>query len=80
MPFSRESSQPMDQTCIPYVYLYWQAGRATWEAINSPQFSSFTQSCPTLCNTMDCSTPGFPVHQQLLELAQTHVHHAGDAI
>ena len=32
------------------------------------------------CNPMDCSTPGFPVHHQLLELAQTHVHHVGDAI
>ena len=38
------------------------------------QFSSVTQSCPTLCDPMDCSTPGLPVHHQLLELAQTHVH------
>jgi len=37
------------------------------------QFSSVAQSCPTLCNPMDCSTPGFPVHHQLLEHAQTHV-------
>ena len=37
-------------------------------------FSSVTQSCPTLCDPMDCSMPGFPVHHQLLELAQTHVH------
>ena len=37
-------------------------------------FSPVTQSCPTLCDSMDCSTPGFPVHYQLLELAQTHVH------
>ena len=44
------------------------------------QFSSATQSCPTLCDPMDCSTPGFPVHHQLLELAQTHVHRIGDAI
>ena len=44
------------------------------------QFSSVTQSCPTLCDPMDCSTPGFPVHHQLLELAQTHVHWVGDAI
>ena len=36
--------------------------------LNSLQFSSVTQSCPTLCNTMDCSTPGFPVHHQLLDL------------
>ena len=37
-------------------------------------FSSVTQSCPALCNPMDCSTRGFPVHHKLLELAQTHVH------
>ena len=36
-------------------------------------FSSFTQSCPTFCDPMDCSTPGFPVHHLLLETAQTHV-------
>ena len=44
------------------------------------QFGSVTQSCPTLCDPMDCSMPGFPVHHQLLELTQTHVHWAGDAI
>ena len=38
------------------------------------------QPCPTLCNPMDCSMPGFPVHHQLLELTQTHVHNVGDAI
>ena len=42
--------------------------------------SSVAQSCPTLCHPMDCSTPGFPVHHQLPELAQTHVHWVGDAI
>ena len=42
---------------------------------------SVAQSCPpTLCNPMDCSTPGFPVHHHLLELAQTRVHRVGDAI
>ena len=35
-------------------------------------FSSVAQSCPTFCNPMDCSTPGFPVHHQLQKLAQTH--------
>ena len=48
--------------------------------IGSVQFSSVAQSCPTLCDSMDCSMPGFPVHHQLLELAQTHVHWVGDAI
>ena len=43
-------------------------------------FSSVAQSCPTLCNPVDCSMPGFPVHHQLPELAQTHVHRVGDAI
>ena len=41
---------------------------------------SFVQSCSTLCNPMDFSTPGFPVHHQLLELTQTHVYRVGDAI
>ena len=41
---------------------------------------SVPSSCPTLCNPMDCSTPGLPVHHQLLELAQTHVHQVSDAI
>ena len=45
-----------------------------------PQFSSVIQSCPPFCNPVDCSTPGFPVHHQLLDLTQTHVHHVGDAI
>ena len=44
------------------------------------QFSSVAESCPTLGDPMDCSTPGFPVHHQLLDLAQTHVHRVGDAI
>ena len=44
------------------------------------QFSSVTQLCLTFCNPMDCSTPGFPVHHQLLELAQICVHRVGDAI
>ena len=44
---------------------------------SSVQFSSVAQLCPILCNPMGCSTPGFPVHHQLLELAQTHVHPVG---
>ena len=46
----------------------------------SVQFSSVTQSCLTLCDPVDCSTPGFLVHHQLPELAQTQVHQVGDAI
>ena len=44
------------------------------------QLSSVAQSCLTLCDPMDCSTPGLPVHHQLPELAQTHVHQVSDAI
>jgi len=57
-----------------------------WEKIfsnhisSSIQFSSVAKSYLTLCYPMDCSTPGFPVHHQLLELMQTHVHWIGDAI
>ena len=46
----------------------------------SVQFSSVTQSCPTLWDPMDCSTQGLPVHQQLPEFTQTHVHRVGEAI
>ena len=42
--------------------------------------SLVSQSCLTLCDPMDCSTPGFPVHHQLPELAQTYVHRVSDAI
>ena len=49
-----------------------------WSAVPSPsptvQFISVTQSCPNLCNPMDCSTPGLPVHHQLPGFTQTHVH------
>ena len=44
------------------------------------QFSSVAQSSPTLCDPMNCSTPGLPVHHRLPEFTQTHVHRVGDAI
>ena len=47
---------------------------------DSVQFSSVTQSCPTLCDPMNCSTPGLPVYHQLPKFTQTHVHWVGDAI
>ena len=47
---------------------------------HSVQFTLVAQSCPTLCDPMNHSTPGFPVHHQLLESTQTHVHWVGDAI
>ena len=61
----------------------WGAARhADIHAQHKPtsQFSSVAESCPTLCDCMDCSMSGFPVHHQLPELAQTSVHRVGDAI
>ena len=52
---------------------------STYIYISSVQFSSVAQWCPTHCDPIDCSTPGFPVHHQLLELTQTHAHQVGDA-
>ena len=54
-------------------------GWARW-VIFSVQFSSVAQSCPTLCDPMNCSTPGLPVHHQFPEFTQTHVHWVSDAI
>ena len=54
-----------------YAYLYIE-----WNI----QFSSVPQSYLTLCDPMDCSTPGLPVHHQFLVFTQTHVHRVGDAI
>ena len=51
-----------------------------WSKFLKLQFSSVTQSCPTLCDSMNRSTPGLPVHHQLLEFTQTHVHRVSDAI
>ena len=82
--FSRGSFQPRDWTHISCISSI--AGRVfyhltTWEApVIIVQFSSVTQSCLTLCDPMDCSTPGLPVQHQQLELTQTHVHWVGDAI
>ena len=55
----------------------WEIDGETVETVADfifSQFSSVTQSCPTLCNPMNRSTPGLPVHHQLLEFTQTHVH------
>ena len=53
--------------CLVYTYL-----------LILTQFSSVAHSCLTLCNPMNCSTPGLPVHHQLLEFTRTHVHRVGD--
>ena len=49
-------------------------------SIHNIEFSSVTQLCPTLCNPIDCSMPGLPVHHQLPEFTQTHVRNVSDAI
>ena len=62
-------------TSVPLVIMtsayFWLGGTC---------FSSVAQSCPTLCDPMNCSTPGLPVHHQLLEFTQTQVHRVSDAI
>ena len=64
--------------------LHWQGDSLPQGHLRSPkssvQFSSVTQSCLTLSNPMNCSTPGLPVHHQLPKSTQTHVHWFGDAI
>ena len=52
----------------------------TFWVLSWVQFSSVTQSCPTLCNPMNRSTPGLPVHHQVPEFTQTHVYQVGDAM
>ena len=59
------------------IYIFATVGMAT---IFSVLFSSFAQSYPTICDPMDGSRQGFPVHHQLLELAQTQVYQVGNAI
>ena len=59
------------------IYIFTTIGMAT---IFSVLFGSIAQSYPTVCDPMDRSRPGFPVHHQLRELAQTHVHAVSDAI
>ena len=65
--------------CHLIVFLPFIFNVITDKVVFRFQFSSVTQSCPTLCDPMDRSTPGLPFHHQLLELAQTHVHQIGDA-
>ena len=61
--------------------MYWQAGSLPLAPpTGSVRFSSVAQSCLTLCNPMNRSTPGLPIHHQLPEFTQTHVHRVSDAI
>ena len=67
----------MNELCIYVIMNYCVTVYILYFIFSS---SSVAQSCLTLCDPMDYSMPGLPVHHQLLELAQTHVHHVGDAI
>ena len=59
---------------------HWQDGKKFTCYLSSVQFSSVAQSCPTLCDPMDHSMPGLPVHHQFPEFTQTHIHRVSDAI
>ena len=78
IPFSRGYSQPRNRTWVSCIAGWFFPTRAA--RISSVQFSSVTQSCPTLCDPMNHSMPGLPVHHHLPELTQTHVHQGHDAI
>ena len=67
---------------FPVSHLFVSGGKSTGASPSATvlQFSSITQSCPTLCDPMNRSTPGLPVYHQLPEFSQTHVHWVGDAI
>ena len=71
-----QPSHPLSSPSPPAFNLSQHQGLSQWVS-SSHQFSSVAQSCPTLFDPMDGSTPGFPVHHQLPELAQTHVHRVG---
>ena len=80
IPFSRASSWPRDQIWISGITGRFFTVWAPREAKEIYQIRSVAQSCPTLCDPMNRSTPGLPVHHQLLEFTQTHVHQVSDAI
>ena len=77
--WSREQTGQDPSPHGAYVLLVGDTQNARTK-MKKDQFSSVAQSCLTLCDPMDCSTPGFPVHHQLPELPQTQVHQVDDAI
>ena len=81
IPFSRASSQSRDWTWVScFAGRFFTSQATIFIDCTSIQLSSVAQSCLTLCDPMDYNTPGLPIHQQLLEFTQTHVHRVGDAI
>ena len=79
MPSSRGSFQPRNPTEVFCTAGGFFTTKPPWKFFGYCH-CSVTQLCPALCDPVDCSMPGFPVHHQLLELTQTHVHRTGDAI
>ena len=76
------SQEKVSSLQLPQFHSFNHVHRLKWMDylwLPTLEFSSVTQLCPTLCDPMDCSTPGFPVHHQFPELTQTHVHWVGDA-
>ena len=83
LPFGNQKfvSYICDSVLLLFFKGVWNLFIIPWHhKINSIQFSSVAQTCPTLCDPMNLSTPGLPVHHQLPELTQTHVNQVGDAI
>ena len=74
-----EGLSPAEYICLRQHHVCLNLYCTSWVQ-HSVQFSSVAQLCLTLCNPMDCSTPGLPVYHQLLEFTQTHVHWVHDAI
>ena len=79
-PLPRGSSQPRNRTGVSSVARRFFTNWAMREAHIKFQFSSVAQSSQTLCDPMNYSTPGLPVHHQLPEFTETHVHRVSDAI
>ena len=70
----------LNYRCVPWGGNEHRTGSIKIYLFSSVQFSSVAQSCPTFCDLMNRSTPGLPVHHQLPEFTQTHVHLVSDAI
>ena len=80
-PWRSPEKDSGNESSLPYLFhsLFFVLNLIE-SPITSEMFSSVAQSCPTLCDPMDCSTPGLPAHHQLPEFTQTHVHWVGYAI
>ena len=63
-----------------FVFFFFSTGFTSLQLVRSDQIKSVAQSCPTLCNPMNCSMPGLPVHHQLSEFTQARDHRVSDAI